>query len=89
LLKKTLLVNKPFLKAVRVIGSKHISWIALLTELPPLLPAAKATLCQGSQRPVAWKPRSPGADLTEKQPKLHSLANHLFSVVQMHTPSPF
>lgn len=43
-LKKSVLVNKPFLIALWIPGSEHNSWFALLTKSASLLPAKKARL---------------------------------------------
>lgn len=72
-LKKSVLVNKPFLKALRISGSEHNFWVILLTNSASLLPVNKARLHvrEGWDR---WY-RNRGVSPRKTQPKLHFLCS--------------
>lgn len=84
-LKKSILVNKPFLMALWISGREHNSWFTLLTKSASLFPANKTRLHVRKGWAHWYRNRGVGVSLRKTQPKLHFLLNHLLGMAQMLT----
>lgn len=82
-LKKSVLVNKPFLMALWISGSEHNFWVILLTKSASLLPANKARL-RVREGWDHWY-RNRGVSLRKTQPKPHFLSNPLLGMARVFT----